>query len=169
MRNDVTFMLFGAAKSSGPGSFWSTLLGAVVGGAVSLGTTLLVERQRSKAAGKAEDRRTLADARLAARVVVLELRDMESVLRVAIGRSPFEWPPTAGFEFQTTAWKAHADQLGAIIPDAEWDAVAAPYSSFEYSNLLGTVNDSSAQTMLKATQDAIAQLESWLSSAATSK
>src|SRR4051794_20311828 len=102
MVSDWMFIAAASAKgTSGGGSFWPTVFGALVGGAVSLGTTLLVERQRSKAAGKADDLRKLADARLAARVVVLELRDMESVLRVVTDRSPFQWPPSDGFKFQT--------------------------------------------------------------------
>jgi hypothetical protein len=136
-----------------------------VGGAVSLVTTLLVERQRTRASNAAEQRRAVAAARLAARVVALELRDTESVLRVAVAQSPFEWPPTPGFKFQTKAWSAHADELGAVLPDDDWNLVAVPYSSFQYSNLLDTMTAASAQTMLETTQAGIAKLEDWAASA----
>jgi hypothetical protein len=162
MAKDEMFMTLIAAKQSGSlGTFWSTVLGALVGGSVSLGTTLLVEWQRTRAARDAENRRNLAAARLAARVVVLELRNAESVLRVAIERSPFEWPPIPNFEFTTQAWKTHYSQLSAALPDDAWNLAAVPYSSFEYSNLLRKLNQSTAQTMLETTQQAIHALECW--------
>ena len=46
-----------------------------MGGAVSLCTTLLVERQKRIGASEEEKRRALASGKLAARVVTLELRD----------------------------------------------------------------------------------------------
>jgi hypothetical protein len=164
MLSELTFMI-SAAKGGSTSTFWTTLLGAVVGGCVSLATTLLVERQRSKAANTAETRRDEAAARLAGRVIALELRDIESVLRVALERSPFAWPPAADFAFAAAAWSAHAGQLGAVVPDDVWEEVALPYSSFEYANLLGSVNAASARTMLHETQSAIAALDGWATKA----
>jgi hypothetical protein len=166
MLNEATFIVLliaqDAAQDSGSSeAFWPAVVGATVGGAVSLGTTLLVERQRNKAAGKAERRKELAGGHLAARVISLELRDIESVLRVALERSPFSWPPAPDFQFGVDAWATHSGALGAVLPDDGWDVVAAAYSSFAYANLLGTVNEQSADKMLDQTQSSIKTLEAW--------
>ena len=134
----------------------------MVGGAVSLGTTLFVERQRTRAAEKADTRNALADARLAGRVILLELRDTESVLRVATDRTPFHWPPAAGFQFSTKAWTTYRAQLGAAAPDHHWNAVAVAYSAFEYANLFGGVTETTAKTMLDQSEAAVQVLDPWV-------
>ena len=159
MRNElISISVLGA---SGPGPFWTTLIGAVVGGAVSLCTTLLVERQKLIGASEEEKRRALASGKLAARVVTLELRDIESVLRVSLERSPFNWPPTTGYSFPTAAWSEYGSKLGVVLPDDRWNDIALPYSAYAYSNLFGTVSQASAQTLLDETQAAIDALEGW--------
>jgi hypothetical protein len=166
MLSEATFIVLVLAQEvaqdgASSDAFWSAVAGAAVGGTVSLGTTLLVERQRTKAAGKAERRKELAGGQLAARVIALELRDTESVLRVALERSPFSWPPAAGFQFGMDAWATYGGALGAVLPDDRWNVVAAAYSSFAYSNLLRTVNEHSAQDMLDQTESSIKTLEAW--------
>lgn len=139
------------------------MIGAVVGGALSLSTTLLVERQKRKAANDAEERRVLATAKLAARVI--ELEEMESVLRVSVGRTPFAWPPAPGFKFSTRAWDERAGELGALVPADQWDAVAAVYSTYAYSNLFGAVSERAAQDLLGQTKEAVRVLSDWRASA----
>jgi hypothetical protein len=155
------FITFAVEKGNSVGSFWPTVIGAAVGGSVSLATTLLVERQRTKSAAVEHRRRLVADARLAARVIRLELADAESVLRVAIQRTPFVWPPSSGYRLPTRAWSEFSARLGAAVSDAVWEEVALPYSSFEYANLLGSVTRASAATMLEETATAIRSFEIW--------
>ena len=155
----------GAGKGASGWSFWPTLIGAVVGGTVSLATTLLVERQRSRREADEYRRRLLADARLAGRVIGLELSDVKSVLRVAIQQTPFRWPPSSGYELPLTAWSEYSARLGAAVSDEVWNEVALPYSSFGFANLLGSVTATTAQTMLAETEGAIKALESWASAA----
>jgi hypothetical protein len=154
----MSIVVLGAKNSS---SFWPTAIGAVIGGGVSLVTTLLVERQKRKAADERDRQRLLADAELAARVVILELRDVESVLRVSLERDPFRWPPTPGYSFSTKAWDEHGGHLGTVLPDPIWDAVSVPYSTYAYSNLFGNVSHATAQEMLDQTENAIDALENW--------
>ncbi|MBA2462452.1 MAG: hypothetical protein H0V45_11900 [Actinobacteria bacterium] len=153
----------GAGKGASAWSFWPTLIGAVVGGAVSLATTLLVERQRRRRETQEHQRRLLADARLAGRVIGLELADLQSVLRVAIQQTPFRWPPSSGYELPLKAWSEYSARLGAVVSDEVWNEVALPYSSFGFANLLGSVTATTAQTMLAETEGAIKALDSWAS------
>lgn len=141
----------------------STLIGAVIGGALSLFGTLLVERQRSRAADKAELHRRRLEGRLAARLIAAELEDGQTVLRVAL-RPPYNWPPSAGFQFQMAAWSAHGAALADAVPDSQWELVAGPYFSYRYANLLGSVNEDTAKTMLTATGDAVDALKKWIDS-----
>jgi hypothetical protein len=161
MHSDATFIAVIATSAFGS-PFWAAVVGTVVGGAVSLGTTLFVGRQQTRAAEKAQERSTLADARLAGRVILLELRDTTSVLRVAIDHSPFHWPPTAGFQFSTHAWVAYRAQLGAAAPDDLWNAIAVAYSSFEYANLFSTVTETAARAMLDEAGVAVRALDPWV-------
>jgi hypothetical protein len=149
------------AKSVSGDVFWPTLAGAAVGGAVSVGTTLLVERQRSKTAAVERQRRLLADARLAARVIALELADVVSVLRVAVQQTPFRWPLSSNYALPVKAWAEYSGRLGAVVPDSVWSEVSLPYSSFEYANLLGSVTAATAETMLDEAVAAMETLERW--------
>jgi hypothetical protein len=141
----------------------STLIGAVVGGTLSLLGTVLVERQRNKAADKTEHRRRQLEGRLAARLIAAELEDAQTVLRVAL-QDPYSWPPSAGFQFQMGAWSAHSAALADAVPDSQWELVAGPYFSYRYANLLGGVKKGAAETMLNATAHAISALKEWIGS-----
>lgn len=141
----------------------STLIGAVVGGTLSLLGTVLVERQRNKAADKTERRRRQLEGRLAARLIAAELEDAQTVLRVAL-QDPYSWPPNADFQFQMGVWSAHSAALADAVPDSQWELVAGPYFSYRYANLLGGVKKSAAETMLDATGHAISALKEWVES-----
>jgi hypothetical protein len=155
-------------KTDPPPVAWSTLIGAVVGGALSILGTLLVERQRGKAATRQADRHRQMEGRLAARLIVAELEDARSVLRVVIEREPYAWPPSNGFQFEGRAWAAHGGALAAAVPDKQWELVAGPYFSYRYANLLEQVHKNTAETMLSATEDAISALNEWIESVAES-
>lgn len=165
MSNVATFIVLGAEMAKSSDSFLAALIGAVVGGAVSLVTTLLVDRQRARGASTEQRRQQLADARLSGRVIRLELAEIESVLRVAIQQTPFRWPLSSGYELRSKAWSGYSAKLGAVVADSVWDEVTLPYSLFEYANLLGSVTSASAQIMLDGIQDAIKALDSWAASA----
>jgi hypothetical protein len=156
-------VFLGERGNDSPPVALSTLIGAVIGGALSLLGTLLVERQRSKATDKAEHRRRQLEGRLAARLIAAELEDAQTVLRVAL-QHPYNWPPSAGFQFQMGAWSAHGAALADAVPDAQWELVAGPYFSYRYANLLGNVNEGTAETMAAATGDAINALKEWIDS-----
>lgn len=126
--------------------------------------TVLVERQRTKTAGKADEKRKRSEGRLAARLVAAELRDAESLLKVMLEKSPYKWPPKSGFQFSLDAWDAHAPQLAVVLPDPQWDQVATTYFAFRASNLLIDVNESSAESMRLAAATAIEALQSWTDS-----
>lgn len=140
------------------------LVGAIVGGAVSLLTTLLVEYQRAKNVDTDRKRRLRADARIAGRIISLELSDIQSVLRISIQQTQFMWPPAASYELPDRAWSEYSASLGAVVSVGMWDEVALAYSSFKYANLLGSLNLSTAETMLSATEVALKALESWAES-----
>jgi hypothetical protein len=159
MLNELTSIVVLGAKNSS--SFWPAVAGAVVGGGVSLATTLLVERQKRKAADETDKRRLRADAQLAARVIALELRDIHSVLKVSLERSPFSWPPTPGFLFPIAAWSEYGSDLAALLPDDEWQEVAAAYSTYGYSNLFGNVNHAAAENLFQQAESALRVLEDW--------
>ena len=125
---------------------------------------MVVEHQRGKTADKTEGRRRQLEGRLAARLVVAELEDAQSVLRVALAKKPYTWPPSDDFQFEMGAWSTHSAALAAAVPDPEWELVAGPYFSFRYSNLLQEVSESTAETMLTATEDAINALKEWIAS-----
>jgi uncharacterized protein (DUF2062 family) len=156
-------IFLGGKGGSQPPVALSTLIGAVVGGTLSLLGTVLVERQRNKAADKAEHRRRQLEGRLAARLIAAELEDAQTVLRVAL-QNPYSWPPNADFQFQMGAWSAHSAALADAVPDSQWELVAGPYFSYRYANLLGDVKKSAAETMLDATGQAISALKEWIES-----
>jgi len=141
---------------------WSTLIGAVVGGALSLLGTILVERQRGKTTNKTERRRQELEGRLAARLTVVELEDARSILRVALARKPYRWPPSDDFEFEIGAWLAHSAALAAAVPDRQWELVAGPYFSYRSANLLEEVSERTAEKMLSVTDEAIEALKEWV-------
>lgn len=144
------------------------MIGAVVGGALSILGTLLVERQRGKTAAKETDRHRKMEGRLAARLIAAELEDARSVLRVVLGRVPYSWPPSADFQFEMGAWSAHSAALAAAVPDRQWELVAGPYFSYRYANLLEEVSKPTAETMSAATEDAIDSLNEWIDSVSES-
>jgi hypothetical protein len=150
--------------STGASVAWSTLIGALVGGGLSLTGTVLVERHRGKAAASAVDRQRRMEGRLAARLIVAELQDAQSVLRVALQRGSYSWPPSNGFQFEMGAWGAHSAALAATVPDRHWESVAAPYSAYRYANLLEQLNKDAAETLLAATENAIDLLDDWVDS-----
>jgi hypothetical protein len=155
----VMSIVLGAAKStSGASSFWPALIGAVVGGAVSVATTLLAERQRAKGAATERRRQLQTDAYLASRIIRLELADVESLLRVAIQQTSFRWPPSADYQLPTAAWSDYAASLAPIVTADVWEQIALPYSTFKYANLLGTVNLATARSMLAGTEAAMRAL-----------
>jgi hypothetical protein len=155
-------MAVGAARATGGGSsFWPALVGALVGGAVSLATTLLVEHQRAKNIDTERKRQLGTDARIAGRIIGLELSDIQSVLRISIQQTPFRWPPAFSYELPDRAWSEYSASLGAALSDIMWDEVALAYSSFKYANLLGSLNLATAKTMLAETEAAVRGLESW--------
>lgn len=104
------------------------------------------------------------EGRLAARLVVAELEDARSVLRVVIERDPYRWPPSDGFQFEAGAWVAHSAALAAAVPGRQWELVAGPYFSYRYANLLEQVGKNTAETMLVATDGAISALNEWIDS-----
>ena len=166
----ATFMVFGATSGTSSGSsFWPALIGAIVGGALSLGTTLLVEYRRGRTADTERKRQLRADARLAGRVITLELSDAQSVLRITIQKAPFRWPPASGYDLPDRAWSEYSARLGAVVSSSVWDEVALPYSSFKYANLLGTMNASTAATILDETESAIGALDSWFAATGPDK
>jgi hypothetical protein len=160
MLSDATFILFSAATqpASTGSSFWPALAGAGIGGAVSIATTYLAERQRAKTAASDRQLQLQADAYLASRIIRLELVDTESVLRVATQRSSFHWPPTAGYQLPIAAWATSAAKLAAAATPEVWDQVAAVYSTFNYTNLLGDLNLETARSLLAETEAATAAL-----------
>jgi hypothetical protein len=99
-----------------------------------------------------------ADAYLASRIIRLELVDTESVLRVATERSPFHWPPTAGYQLPIAAWSAYAGKFAVYAAPEVWDQVAAVYSTFNYTNLLTNLNHETARALLTETETATAAL-----------
>jgi hypothetical protein len=145
-----------AATSS---NFWAALAGAGVGGAVSIATTYIAERQKAKSASRERDRETKANGYLASRIIRLELVETESVLRVAISRSPFQWPPTHDYALPVAAWSAYAAMLASVASTELWEQVSAVYSTYSYTNLLGQLNQESAQSLLTATEAATSALE----------
>lgn len=163
----VAMFIVSAAEKAEPdgSSFWPPLLGALLGGAVSLVTTLLVERQRSAREIEKHKRALLTDARLASRVIGFELANLESVLRVTLKQTPFRWPPAAGYSISVDAWAKYGASLGAVVADDVWQTVSLPYSSFEFANLLGPLSAATAQTMLDETVAAVQALSSWAAAA----
>jgi hypothetical protein len=154
------FIVLGAAaaSSSSGASFWPALAGAAVGGALSIGTSYLAERQKAKTRATERQHEMHADAYLASRIIRLELVDTQSVLRVAIQHSPFRWPPTPGYELPVAAWTAYAAKLAPAATREVWDQVSAAYSTFSYANLLGNLNLETAQSLLAETEAATAAL-----------
>jgi hypothetical protein len=157
----IIIVLWGK-QSDPPVIAWSTLVGAVVGGALSILGTMLVEHRRGKAATKEAIRLQRMEGRLAARLIVAELEDARSVLRVVLERTPYTWPPSDGFQFEMGAWAAHSAALAAAVPDEQWELVAGPYFSYRYANLLQQVSKPTAETMLAATEEAINSLNEWI-------
>lgn len=147
---------------------WSTLIGALVGGALSLLGAILVERQRGKTADKTECRRQELEGRLAARLIVAELEDARSILRVALAKKLYRWPPSDDFEFEIGAWSTHSAALAAAVPDRQWELIAGPYFSYRYANLLEEVPESTSEKMLSATDEAIEALKEWIEAIDTS-
>jgi hypothetical protein len=109
------------------------------------------------------------EGRLAARLIVAELEDARSVLRVALERTPYTWPPSNGFQFEMGAWAAHSAALAAAVPDQQWEHIAGPYFSYRYANLLEQVRKTTAEAMLKATEEAISSLNEWIDSVSESR
>ncbi len=130
----------------------------MVGGTVSIATTYLAERQKAKTAASGREQERQADAYLAGRIIQIELTDAESILRVAIQKSPFVWPPATGYLLPTTAWSEYSARLAPLAGGDVWEQVAAVYSTFNYANLLGELNADTARTLLAETESAIALL-----------
>jgi hypothetical protein len=62
------------------------------------------------------------------------------------------------------AWSAHSAALAEGVPDSQWELVARSYFSYRYANLLGGVNEDTAETMLTVTGNAISALKEWIDS-----
>jgi hypothetical protein len=143
-------------------SFLPVLGGAVVGGLVSLGTTLIVERFRTKAQARAAAAAEAVNVKLAARLVQLELRQIEAVLRLTVDRESFRWPVEPGYSFPVAAWQMYAARLAARLPRKGWEVIATPYSLFEHINLSSeSLTEEGARELLAGAQEALKVIGSW--------
>ena len=95
------------------------LIGVIVGGLLNAAVTAWQTR-----------RADVADGRLAARVVAVELREADTVLTLIPGAAAEE----AGREqLSSAAWVKHREVLARTLSDQDWEAVAEAYEVIEGS------------------------------------
>lgn len=96
----------------------AAVLGALVGGLVTGGTTLVAEGKRRGHADALATRERYARARVAARLVFGEMLDHITSIQVERERKPAEiyraWP------FRTAEWDAHRTVLFDIVEHSGW-------------------------------------------------
>jgi hypothetical protein len=105
--------------------------GAIVGGILTSGSSLLIERSRGNREKKANAAREEADLREAGRLVLEELAEIDSALQQAI-RTGFTWP--ADRQLPAFAWREHRTVLARHLPLPSWRWVGAAYTSANEAN-----------------------------------
>lgn len=95
---------------------WSTLLGVVVGGALSLATAYLLGRRRDNAAAKREAERASEDLRTAARLIRNELYDAETEVLGALHAGRYPVQRSLSLEH----WHEYSAILARHLPAPDW-------------------------------------------------
>jgi hypothetical protein len=105
--------------------------GAVIGGCLTSGSNLLIERSRAKRDETANAAREDADLREAGRLVLEELAEVDGALQQAV-RTGFTWP--ADRQLPAFAWSEHRAVLARHLPLPSWRWVGAAYTSANEAN-----------------------------------
>lgn len=102
----------------------AALLGAVVGGALTGGSNLLIEQVRARRSARNDHQRDARELRRAARLVMAELRHSGAALEVAASEG---WEHDDRRELKYQRWVAHQQTLADHLPDPSWEAVTGAY------------------------------------------
>jgi hypothetical protein len=106
-----------------------SLAGVVLGGGIASGTSVLVERTRSKRESKLERSRSDAETRTAARLVYDELDEIELLIDIAASSQAwsYRWDPPVR-ALPRAEWERHRATLATHLPDHPWGLLAGVYA-----------------------------------------
>lgn len=127
----------------------------MLGAVLSVGSALIVERQRVRNQNEREANTRAIEARRAGRMVAAELRFIGLMLEDAIKQH--HWPPVDGWRPQMPQWQAH----GAALAMGDTDCVALQ-EAYAYLHIIaadppaesGAVSDG----MLNVVREALARI-----------
>jgi hypothetical protein len=105
-------------------SFPQTLVAFVVGGAVTLAGQLILESLREKRAGGRRDDERSTEAKMAARLVVLDLISILALVRGA--RQTGRW--WSALLLPLGAWEVYGQALSRELDDDAWRMVGATFA-----------------------------------------
>lgn len=113
-------------------------LGAVIGGLLTSGTQVLIERGRSVRQREAEGDLRQIEWRQAARLILEELRSADTFVRQAVGARRYWEPPR---HLAAVSWSKYSPHLAAYLGDdladqALWRRVAEAFNQLERLNWL---------------------------------
>jgi hypothetical protein len=105
-------------------SFLQTLAAVLVGGGVTLLAQLVMERRREKIDRRRQDDESEVQTRMAARLVVLDLISMLSMLKSA--QETGRW--WNELQLPVGAWLAHSEALSRSLADRTWRVVGSTFA-----------------------------------------
>jgi hypothetical protein len=126
------------------------LIGAVVGGVLSVGANVVIEATRNRRADKETTVRELSDRRQAARLVWAELKRSRLMVNSA---KDGKWP--SGVSLPTQKWLIYGDVLAAQLRTDEWEAIEEAFNALEIISL----NDFEETPSLNALEGTIGMLD----------
>src|SRR5690348_11599131 len=104
--------------------FWQTLVAFVVGGVVTLITQLILERGRERRAQLRRSANAETETKMAARLVVLDLISVLSLLQAA--RETGRW--WNALQLPVAAWEANSQTLSRALSDEIWRSVGSTFA-----------------------------------------
>ena len=105
-------------------SYWVGLIGALVGGAITAGSNLLIEWLRRRHEQDREGERDSRELRQAVRLVLSELEEIDYAIRQVV-RSGVWGPPEK--QLPAFAWADHRSIFAAQLDPDVWLSVASAY------------------------------------------
>jgi len=105
-------------------SFLQTLAAVAIGGLITLTTQWALDWRRESRRREQREADTQTEAKMAARLVVLDLISMLSLLKGA--RETGRW--WNALLLPVGAWQTHAETLSRILPDQVWRTVGSTFA-----------------------------------------
>jgi hypothetical protein len=112
----------------------ASLIGAVIGGTLTSGSNLLLERARATRERKSAERQGKSEARRAARLIAEELDSARQLLVRSHHQSEYAWDPVER-QLPSQSWTDfRSDFAGGPVDDEQWQTVSKAYRELDRIN-----------------------------------